>query len=95
MMTDTERLERYRRFITLMDEYMTEGSVKIDSCRVLFGIQFERLLRDARAAESGAELENEIGWGLMTTPEEQARLRAEVAQTKFAGAVTMIDWGMS
>lgn len=69
-MTPEEKLKIYRRFILMTDEFLREHYVEISSCRVLFGIQLGRLIKDAEAAEKGIELP-ELGTGIRMTEAEK------------------------
>ena len=51
-MTAEEKLQKYREFILMMLDYLNEGSLKIETCRVLFTIGFNELLKDAIVAQN-------------------------------------------
>lgn len=78
-MTKEEKLEIYRRFFISFDEWLRDGYVEVSSCRVLFGIQLSRLIKDAKAAEKGEELPD-LGIGIRLTDSEKIDLQNNLKQ---------------
>lgn len=76
-MTAEEKLKIYRDFVLMLSGYMASGHVQVSSCRVLVGIQLDRLVRDAKAALGGIEKDT-IGTSIRLTEEEHKELQEKI-----------------
>ncbi len=64
-MKKEEKLEKYREFILMMQDFLKSGHVKISTCRVVFDIAFRELLEDAQIAKYENVERNDICFSIM------------------------------